>query len=229
MLELSTNKLFLTPNSILERRPLTTKNIGVDSHTYRRRAAKRAYENRLYQTAAGTQIGRMPDAGETIHMVVSAAYRTVDLIPAMLALKAPLPIVELYVATLSFNRQCLDLILELVNVGQVERFAFVVSTFSKNLEPAMFEYARAQLHRRGQRIVAMFNHCKVIAARFTDGESYTAEGSANIRSHSTTENVAVTNDAGLFDFHKGWMEEGLSLPDQEQKHARKRARRHPPG
>jgi hypothetical protein len=225
MLEISTASLIPSTNSILERQPLLTKNLGVDSHTYRRRAGKRCYENRLYQKAAESQIGRLPDDGETIHMVVSAAYRTVDLIPAMLALHAPEPIAELYVATLSFNRQCLDLILELIDQGRIESFAFVVSTFSKNLEPAAFEYARSQLHARGQRIVAMFNHCKVIAARFAGGACYTSEGSANIRSHSTTENVALTHDAGLFEFHKGWMEEGLKLPDNEQLPARRRHRK----
>ena len=70
------------------------KPIGVDNHAYRRRAGKRAYENLLFQRAAEKQIGRMPDEGETIHMVVSAAYRTVDLIPAWLALKAPVPIAK---------------------------------------------------------------------------------------------------------------------------------------
>ncbi len=59
-------------------------------------------------------------------MVVSAAYRTVDLIPAWLALKAPEPIERLYVATLSFNRECLDLILELFDAGKVKDFALVI-------------------------------------------------------------------------------------------------------
>ena len=63
--------------------------------------------------------------------------------------------------------------------------------------------------------MAMQNHCKVITALFADGTGYTAEGSANLRSHSTTENVALTNDAGLFRFHEAWMEEGLAIPDEK--------------
>ena len=191
------------------------KPIGVDSHSYRRRAAKRAYENLLFQRAAEKQIGRMPDEGETIHMVVSAAYRTVDLIPAWLALKAPEPIEQLYVATLSFNRECLDLILELFDAGKVRAFALVISVYDRANDPGRFQYAKEQLQRRGCRITAMQNHCKVITALFADGTGYTAEGSANLRSHSTTENVALTNDAGLFRFHEAWMEEGLAIPDKE--------------
>jgi hypothetical protein len=217
MLEISANKLNRTPNPILERAPLLTQNIGVQSCTYLRKAGKRTYENRMYQKRAENQIGHMPELGETLHMVVSVSYRTVDLIPAWLALKAPEPITELYIATLSFNRGCLDLILELIDHGDVERFAFVVSTFSKNLETAMWNYAVEQIRGRGHRIVAMFNHCKVICARFADGTAYTAEGSANIRSHTSTENVAITHDLGLFEFHKKWMDGVLKKPDLEGK------------
>ena len=191
------------------------KPIGVESRAYRRRAGKRVYENLLFQRAAEKQIGRMPDEGETIHMVVSAAYRTVDLIPAWLALKAPAPIEALYVATLSFNRECLDLILELFDQGKVKAFSLVISIYDKANEPARFEYAKTELQKRGCRIMAMQNHCKIIAARFADGTAYTAEGSANLRSHSTTENVALTRDTGLFAFHAAWMEEALSLPDKD--------------
>ena len=91
----------------------------------------------------------MPDEGETIHMVVGAAYRTVDLIPAWLALKAPEPIERLYVATLSFNRECLDLILELFDAGKVQNFALVISVYDRANDPGRFQYAKEQLQRRG--------------------------------------------------------------------------------
>ena len=135
---------------------------ALTSTAYRRRAAKRAYENLLFQRAAEKQIGRMPDEGETIHMVVSAAYRTVDLVPAWLALKAPEPIERLYVATLSYNRECLDLLLELFDRGQIKAISFVISIYDKANEPARFEYAKAELQKRGGRIMACQNHCKII-------------------------------------------------------------------
>ena len=130
-------------------------------------------------------------------------------------MKAPEPIERLYVATLSFNRECLDLILELFDAGKVKNFALVISVYDRANDPGRFQYAKEQLQRRGCRIMAMQNHCKVITALFADGTGYTAEGSANLRSHSTTENVALTNDAGLFRFHEAWMEEGLAIPEKE--------------
>ena len=190
------------------------KPIGAQSSSYRRRAAKRAYENLLFQRAAEKQIGRMPDPAETIHMVVSAAFRTVDLLPAWLAFKAH-AIEQLFVATLSYSRDNLDTILELHDRGQVKDFALVLSVYFRANEPDLFAYSKEQLHKRGCRLVACQNHCKVIAAQFADGTAYVAEGSANLRSHSTTENIALTNDAALFAFHKAWMEQLLSSPDKE--------------
>ena len=133
--------------------------IGVECFAYRRRAGKRVFENKLFQRAAEEQIGRMPDQGETIHMVVSAAYRTVDLVPAWLALKAPEPIQELYIATLSYNRECLDLLLELFDRKQIKAISFVISIYDKANEPARFAYAKEQL----QEAVAVSWPCRTIA------------------------------------------------------------------
>ena len=80
------------------------KPIGVDSRAVT--AAVQPSEPMKITSSSGAaekQIGRMPDEGETIHMVVSAAYRTVDLVPAWLALEGPEPIERLYVATLSLS------------------------------------------------------------------------------------------------------------------------------
>ena len=131
----------------------------MECFAYRRRAGKRVFENKLFQRAAEEQIGRMPDQGETIHMVVSAAYRTVDLVPAWLALKAPEPIQELYIATLSYNRECLDLLLELFDRKQIKAISFVISIYDKANEPARFAYARSSYRSA----VAVSWPCRTIA------------------------------------------------------------------
>ncbi len=66
-----------------------------------------------------------------------------------------------------------------------------MSVYDRANDPGRFQYAKEQLQRRGCRIMAMQNHCKVITALFADGTGYTAEGSANLRSHSTTRKCRV--------------------------------------
>lgn len=42
----------------------------------------------------------------------------------------------------------------------------------------------------------------------------TVEGSANLTSHPRLEQHIVTNDRGLYDFHRTWMEEILQAPSK---------------
>ena len=184
------------------------KPIGVSARSFRRTAAKRTFQNLLKLKAAQAQIGRLPDPGETIHMVVAGDFRTWDLVPAMLSLKN-LPIAELYLATLSYNRDNLNELIDLVDASQVGAVTMITSVFDRANDPDRFNHAKAEFDARGQRLLAMRNHCKLILARFADGTPYVSESSANLRSHSTTEQIALTQDAGLFAFHQAWMEEAI--------------------
>jgi hypothetical protein len=63
----------------------------------------------------------------------------------------------------------------------------------------------AGLERRGQRIIALRNHAKIILARTTAGHDVAIEASANLRSCRNLEVFSLSNDAGLFEFHRDWM------------------------
>lgn len=186
------------------------KPIGVVSRSYRRTAAGRIYQNLLKVKAAAALVDRLPAQGETIHMVVAGDFRTWDLVPAMLSLKRPVPIVELYLATLSYNRDNLNELIDLVDEGRVGAVTLITSVYDRANDPDRFNHAKAELFARGQRLLAMRNHCKLILAAFEDGTRYVTESSANLRSHSTTEQIALTQDAGLYAFHRGWMEEAIA-------------------
>jgi|GEM_PF-5169257 len=63
-----------------------------------------------------------------------------------------------------------------------------------------------ELPARGGWYCATRSHAKVIAARFTDGRCFVIESSANLRTCRNLEQFAITQDRGLFDFHRQWME-----------------------
>jgi hypothetical protein len=128
----------------------------------------------------------------------------------MLSLKRPATIAELYLATLSYSRDNLNALVELLDQGQIAAATLITSVYDRANDPDRFAHAQAELTGRGQRLLAMRNHCKIILAAFTDGSSYASESSANLRSHSTTEQIALTQDAGLYAFHRAWMEEAIS-------------------
>jgi len=127
----------------------------------------------------------------------------------MLSLKKPLPIIELYLATLSYNRDTLNELIDLIDESRIGLVTLITSVYDRANDPDRFNFARDELTSRGHRILAMRNHCKLILASFSDGTFYVSESSANLRSHSTTEQIALTNDTGLYAFHRQWMEEAF--------------------
>lgn len=53
-------------------------------------------------------------------------------------------------------------------------------------------------------------HAKVMLFEMTDGNCYTVEGSANLRSCSSIEQICITNDRDLLNFHRVWIEDFLN-------------------
>jgi hypothetical protein len=186
------------------------KPIGVEGGKYTRTATRHSYKSLLMAKRAQAQLERLPDPGESYHLVVAGSYRSWDLVPAILALAAR-PAVALWIATLSYNRENLQDLLRLSDAGQLGRVHFIVSVYDKANDPGRFEYARTELGARGHRLLAMQNHCKIIALDLggPDGQ-IVSESSANLRSHSTTEQVTLTRDPGLYAFHTAWMEEAFA-------------------
>jgi hypothetical protein len=66
-----------------------------------------------------------------------------------------------------------------------------------------------ELTTRRHRVVAMLTHAKVLLIELTNGRSYAVESSANLRSCSSIEQITMTADRGLFDFHRAWLDELL--------------------
>jgi hypothetical protein len=196
--------------------------IGVATRTFRRRAAKRDLQNRLMVDRARAAIERLPDPGETIHMVVAGDYRSWDLVPAMLDLAAR-PLAHLWIATLSYNREVLTALADLFDSGQIGQCHFLTSSFDKAHDPERFQLTRDLLIPRGHRLMAMRNHCKLLCLDFGDGRQFVSESSANLRSHSTTEQIALTHDRDLYAFHTAWMDEVFAVGlDDDTRTARQR-------
>ena len=188
------------------------KHIGVKARTYRRRATNHAYKNALLLDRAAALIERPPAPGETIHLVVAGDFRTWDIIPSLLRFYAR-PAAALWIATLSWNRDTLTDLLRALDAGQIGHVSFITSSFEKAHDPERFTLARDELTKRGHRILAMRNHCKILALDFGADKAgpirVVTESSANLRGHSTTEQITITRDPGLYDFHAGWMDDAF--------------------
>lgn len=185
----------------------SVKNLCISANlSYRRKSARHKTLDALRVANAAKDLSELPRADETLHVITRGNWAAWNLVRAILRLSAPAIIDELFVSTLSYNQANTIDLLALLDSGQVRRVAFLCSVYFQKLNAATFNYLAAQLSARGQRIVAARNHSKIIAAALTDGRHIVVESSANLRSCRNIEQFAITNDAGLFTFHKNWME-----------------------
>jgi len=56
------------------------------------------------------------------------------------------------------------------------------------------------------RLVSARTHAKVIGLAFEPEHFYVIEGSANLRSCNNLEQITMTNNRTLFEFHRRWIQ-----------------------
>ena len=184
---------------------------GTPPPFYVRRPTRRAFINALRVKSAAEALTGLPAEGETWHGIMTGDYDSFDLVPTMLDHARPAVIDALHLATLGFNQANTHSLLKLMDTGKVRRCTMIVSLFyeaDRREADICYTLAR-ELPVRGVGggwYCAARSHAKVIAARFSDGRCFVIESSANLRTCRNLEQFAITHDAGLFDFHRQWME-----------------------
>ncbi len=125
-------------------------------------------------------------------------------------MSAPAVLRYLCICTLGFSAANLAELLTMLDAGQVERVDFVYSLYFRSVEHEACDRLAIELARRGQRVVALRTHAKILLLETTAGGCYTIESSANLRSCRNVEQSTFTNDPALLKFHRGWLEELLT-------------------
>jgi hypothetical protein len=154
---------------------------------------------------AAKHLDSLPLPGETWHLVSKGNYSQWDFVPAVLEMVAPATLDYLAIVTLSFSRINLEQLLALIDAGQVRQVDFVYSIYIKSVEKEACSRLHAELDARGQRTIALRQHCKILLMQTTVGDCYTIESSANLRSCRNIEQSTFTNDPALLQFHRGWL------------------------
>ena len=160
-------------------------------------------DNRRKQIAKAVElIAPLPEPDHMLHCLLGDDFNAWEIVPAVLAL-AGRPAASLYVATLSFNKLAIGHLAELVKQGQIESCDVLCSHYFQATDKVTYRAGRKSLEAVGARIAYTRSHAKVIAIDV--GDCYVIEGSANLRSCYNVEQLTLTNSAGLFDFHAGWI------------------------
>lgn len=175
--------------------------------TIRRRVDRRRMVRLVEIRSAAQAIDALPEPNESIHAVMSGSYDGFAVVPAVLALAAPVTITALTIATLGFNRANADELFAMLDAGQVGRCTLVASNYFRSVDTELFGYIHAGLTSRGQRCAILRSHAKLLLFEMTDGRAFVWESSANLRSCRNAETFVLSQSSELLAFHRGWIGE----------------------
>jgi hypothetical protein len=161
-------------------------------------------------------LGRLPGpGGESLHLLMTGRYDLMHLLLVIFHQRKE-PIEHLRIATLSFNKRNLAELLELLDSGKVRQFSFLYSRFFREHSTEVAKLTVAELRKRGQRVASARSHAKVVCLEWQGGDVLVLEGSANLRSNSNQEQLAIFTDRDLFAFHSNWIDGMIETHAQEE-------------
>lgn len=150
---------------------------------------------------------RLPEPGETVHVVSNGSFDYWNFAPVTLQLLGRSAV--FYGSTWTMNRSN---VLQLLGLYDRKRFSSVTmfsGLYFKRREPAVYTALASGLIDRGQRFLCFENHTKIMLIG-AEPDWIVMEGSANFTANPRLEQNTITNDRDLFDFHKQWMEDLLA-------------------
>jgi hypothetical protein len=177
-----------------------------------RRPTRRLFVDYRANPDAFRHIQRLPRAGESLHGIISGRYALWDLVPAIIERNGGRPVAELYLCTLSYSKTNAAELLGLLDAGKVKRATLVISTYFLATNKALYDLLVPELLARGQRVIAMRSHCKILLLKTTRDGAYTCESSANLRSSKNVEQFVLTRCPKLYQFHRAWIDELIGPP-----------------
>lgn len=174
--------------------------------THIRSAAARSFADYRSNPDAFRHLATLPGPGQSLHGIISGRYALWELVPAIIE-RTGNYVDDLHLATLSFSQANAAEILDLFDRAHIKRISLLVSHYFKATSPQIYDALVPKLLERGQTVLAMRTHCKIILMSMSDGTKYVAESSANLRSCKNIEQFVLTNCPDLYGFHRGWMGE----------------------
>lgn len=174
-----------------------------------RAAARHRHEAQL----AAEVLPDLPAEGEAVHCLMSGRF---DLSAVLAATARRWPVERLTVATLSANKKSLRDLLNELDAGTVGTLAVLTSGFFARHNKELFLAFRDEIRDDypGSALAFGRSHCKVAVFAFRDGTCpLVMEGSANLRSNDSLEQLACIRDRDLAAFHRTWIDRLLAACD----------------
>ena len=185
----------------------TTRQLA-DSRVHKRRPTRRRDLRVLKRTQAAEFLTELPEIGETWHVVSNAKYDFWTWVAVFADLLGG-RIDELYGSTWTMSRINVQDLFEQHDAGRIGTISLLTGVYFKRRESSVYAQLIQGMAARGYRFICFENHTKVLLMKH-EPHYIVIEGSANFTSNPRLEQYTITNDAGLYEFHRAWMEEMLN-------------------
>ena len=190
------------PATIGARLGVSAREIGLHGH-----ATKRwTFQDGRGQVAAAELVTRLPSISETLHFLMDGNFTLATVIPLIQShIGEPC---SLTICTLGLNNDTTDQLAAMLQAGSLADLRLAFSSYFRASDTATADRAVETLTKLGASVAVERLHAKIqLWQPATKPDRYTLETSANLRSCQCVEIAAITNNAGLFNFHDGWLTE----------------------
>ena len=170
---------------------------GPTVSTHRQRPTRRRQEDHRARGALAGVLDPLPAEGESVHLVLHGG---VPLSAVIWTIVDQSPPADLAISTLGFNRDFVHQLIDRLRDGRITSGVVGCSNYFRKSDPTEYADAAAALAPWPCRLTDARTHAKIAVFGH-----FSLEGSANLRSCRSIENVAVTHDAALASFHAGWI------------------------
>ena len=165
---------------------------------HRHRPTRRRAEDHRARGVLAGQLDPLPAPGESVHIILPGNVPLGDVVWTVVdGTQLPGP---LHVSTLGFGRAWIAGLVDRLRDGRITEATICCSHYFAKADAAEFQEARELLAPWPVTLVAGRTHAKVA----TFG-TISMEGSANLRACRSIENVSITNDTNLTNFHRRWL------------------------
>lgn len=192
---------------------LETPEQPAESLQFLRRPSRRRQLRALKQEKLAEFFHDLPGPGETVHVVSNGSFDYWNFVPVCIQLLGR-PIV-FYGSTWTMNRSNVLQLLALFDRKLITAATMFSGLYFKRREPAVYTALASGLIDRGQRFLCFENHTKIMLLG-APPDWIVIEGSANFTANPRLEQNTITNDLGLYEFHRDWMEEMLARTQKTQ-------------
>lgn len=150
-------------------------------------------------------VGALPTTpDERLHCILRGDFVLCDLIPLIVQARGRCP--HLRLATLGLSTSNAECIRGLQMKGLVGDVTLIASHYFEQVDKNTTFRRVMTILGEGAKVVITRSHAKVFLIPTEQGDWFTIEGSANLRSSDNLEQIVIFNDQETHDMHVDWME-----------------------